>query len=68
MKQFIFRKQGQLASTGCIGILFDVLREIEMKSKQNMDIQHDIDIMEAQQKYSNEEVSAFEEMKVLHVF
>ena len=33
-----------------------------------MDIQHDIDIMEAQQKYSNEEVSVFEEMKILHVF
>ena len=33
-----------------------------------MDIQHDIDIMEAQQNYSDEEVSVFEEMKLLHVF
>lgn len=66
--EFIARKHGQLASTGCIGTLFDVLREIETRSKQNMDIQHDMDIMDAQQNYSDEEVSVFEEMKLLHVF
>lgn len=61
------RKAGNLASTGCVGVLFEVLQEIDDMGKQNTDIQRDVEMMEAKQGYSEEEIAVFEEMKLLQV-
>ena len=63
-----WRNQGKHPSFGFLGTFYDILEEIENVAKQNVDVQGNLEMVEANQLYPEEGVRLLDEMRNLSVF
>ena len=62
-----WRNQGKQPSFGFLGTFYDILEEIENAAKQNLDVQDNLEMIEANQSYPEEGVRLLEELRNLSV-